>query len=116
MNVAQGTGGHVRINCQGLGTGEGQKVPKPIEGLESPQSVETAASVYGLVFAISGTASPTLFGCSGPRWYLVSPSRRYSKPSSGESTILNNSMSCGEIVPESAKAWKLITRFQYSLP
>src|SRR5438552_5690291 len=68
----------------------------------------------GFVFAISGTASPTLFGCSGPRWYLVSPSRRYSKPSSGESTILNNSMSCGEIVPESAKAWKLITRFQYS--
>ena len=43
---------------------------------------------YGLVFAISGRASPSFLGVP-PRWYFVRPSRRNSKASSGLSTILN---------------------------
>ena len=56
---------------------------------------------YGFVLAISGTTSPTRRGRSGPRWYLVRPSRRYSKPSSGLSTTLNSSKSGAEIAPAS---------------
>src|ERR1019366_10290543 len=62
---------------------------------------------YGLVLAISGTAaSPLRLGCCGPRWYLVSPSFRNSKLSSGESDIL----------PASTRASKLTIFFQYALP
>src|SRR5208337_987816 len=72
---------------------------------------------YGRVLAISGTAaSPWRFGCCGPRWYLVSPSFRNSKLSSGESDILNSSRSAAEIIPASASASKLMIFFQYSLP
>src|SRR6266851_3325153 len=79
-------------------------------------SMLTTEDCYGFVLAISGTTSPVRFGCGGARWYLTSPSRRNSKPSSGESTMRNRSRSAGEIVPASIMASKLISRFQYSLP
>src|SRR6185437_3840765 len=70
---------------------------------------------YGFVLAISGMTSPLRLGCSS-RWYLVRPSRRNSKPSSGELTKRKRSTSPGAITPASAMALKLRMLFQYSPP
>src|SRR5208282_2259314 len=74
-------------------------------------------TTYGRVLAISGTAaSPVRLACCGPRWYVVRPSFRNSKLSSGESDILKRSRSPGAMVPASTIASKLRIFFQYSLP
>ncbi len=55
---------------------------------QATRTRRTSIRTYGLVLAISGRTSPSFLGAP-PRWYFVSPSRRNSKASSGESTSLN---------------------------